>query len=44
MNRWLLTGSNGIMGELVQWADTITAMYILGHDINIVMEDKEAKP
>ena len=36
------TASNGgPLGELVQWADLITSLYILGHDIQVTVEHPE---
>lgn len=28
-------GKGGPLGELVQWSDVITSLYILGHDITV---------
>ena len=35
-----LAGRGGPIGELVQWTDVITALYLLGHDV-IVISDVE---
>jgi len=31
----------GPLGELVQWSDIISALYILGHDLTITSEVEE---
>ncbi len=31
----------GPLGELVQWCDLITSLYILGHDIQVTVEHSE---
>ncbi len=34
----LLLFSGGPLGELVQWSDIITSLYVLGHDLTITSE------
>lgn len=39
--------SGGPLGELVQWSDLITTLYLLGHDVRIsasLVELKESVP
>lgn len=36
-----LLPSGGPLGELVQWSDIISALYILGHDLTITSEVEE---
>ena len=33
--------SGGPLGELVQWSDLITTLYILGHDLTITSESDQ---
>jgi alpha-1,3(6)-mannosylglycoprotein beta-1,6-N-acetyl-glucosaminyltransferase len=33
--------TGGPLGELVQWCDLITSLYILGHDIQVTVEHQE---
>ena len=35
--------SGGPLGELVQWSDLITSLYLLGHDIRISASLAELK-
>ena len=34
-------GKGGPLGELVQWTDLIATSYILGHDINVVLNKSD---
>ncbi|XP_065064114.1 alpha-1,6-mannosylglycoprotein 6-beta-N-acetylglucosaminyltransferase A-like [Rhopilema esculentum] len=45
IQRWLLerAGSGTFLGELVQWTDTIASAYVLGHDITVVLENKNTR-
>ena len=31
-------GKGGPLGELVQWSDVITSLYILGHDLTVTVD------
>ena len=32
-----LAGRGGPLGELVQWTDLIAALYVLGHDVQVFL-------
>ena len=34
----------GPLGELVQWSDVISTLYLLGHDLTIVMNKSPSSP
>lgn len=34
-------GKGGPLGELVQWCDLISSLYVLGHDITVTVEHSE---
>ena len=36
-----LAGKGGPVGELVQWTDVISAVYMLGHDVTVALDVKE---
>ena len=42
---WMLKNafSGGPLGELVQWSDIITSLYLLGHDVTVVTSINEMK-
>ena len=38
ISNFVFVATGGPLGELVQWSDIISALYILGHDLVITSE------